>query len=227
MELIYPEIAARTRHIPHGMLRLTSGKMSSRTGKVVAAEDLIDEVRVLVREKIAGREFSPAEAEQISDTVAVGAIKYSILRASIGGDIVYDRESSISFEGDSGPYLQYAAVRAASILTKAKEAGIPALTSTQGSTKGSLAVPEKVGQIDRLICRFPEIAARAWQECAPQHVAGYLTTLASAFNSFYASQTIVNAADPLSPYYVALTDTFRKVLVDGLWILGIRVPEKM
>jgi arginyl-tRNA synthetase len=225
MELVYPEIAAKTEHVPHGMLRLTSGKMSSRTGTVIAAEELIGDIRDLVKKKIADRQFSPAETDEIADVVAVGAIKYSILRAAIGGDIVYDRESSVSFEGDSGPYLQYAAVRAASIREKAEKEGMSVKLTAAAAKK--LRLPERVGHLERLISRFPDVVERAWREYAPQHVAGYLIALAGAFNSFYASQTIIDQNDPLSPYYLALTDVFRRTLTDGLWVLGIKVPNKM
>ena len=219
LSLIDPNAGSKTMHIGHGMLRFASGKMSSRTGKVILAEKLLADVRNLVKEKISDRKFTSEETEEISDIIAVGAIKFSILRAAIGGDIIFDAGSSVSFEGDSGPYLQYATVRANSVLEKAgfndTEVGPPQI------------LPEKVGLLEKLILRFPDIAERAKNEYAPQHVANYLITLASAFNSFYANQVIVDPKNPLSPYYVFLTQKFVKTMTDGLWILGIKVPKKM
>lgn len=220
--LIAPKIAEKTRHISHGLMRFASGKMSSRKGNIVSAESLIDEIRDMVKEKMAGRELSLAETDEISDQVAIAAIKYTILRQAIGGDVIFDSATSISFEGDSGPYLQYSAVRAGAVLEKAEKEGIKPV---EKSAKEVL--PEKAGLLERLITRFPDIVERARAECAPQHVATYLINLAGAFNSFYGNQTVVDAKDPLSPYYVALTRAFLITMTDGLWLLGIKVPKKM
>ncbi len=221
LSLIDEKNGAKTKHIGHGMMRFASGKMSSRTGKVITAEDLLADIRELVAGKIVGRGFSAEETEEISSVIAVGAIKYSILRSSIGGDIIFDSAASISFEGDSGPYLQYSVVRANTVLNKAKQEGIKDFSNKDSK------VPEKVSSVERLISRFPDIVERAKDEYVPQLVANYLINLAGTFNSFYASQTIVNKGDPLSPYYVMLTKTFRDTMTKGLWLLGIKVPSKM
>ena len=218
--LIYPDIAKKTLHIPHGMLRFASGKMSSRKGNVISAESLVDEIREQVKVKIADRIFTEKEADEISDMIAVAAIKFSILRAAIGGDIIFDSASSISFEGDSGPYLQYSVVRANSILNKAREEGIANFSADSEFPK--IATP-----LEKLLIRFQDIAERAKNGYSPQHVANYLINLASAFNGFYASQIIVDRKSALSPYYVVLTKSFVKTMTDGLWILGIKVPPKM
>ncbi len=224
LTLIDDNVGSKTLHIGHGMMRFASGKMSSRTGKVVTAEALIEEIKEMVRTKIADRGFDAVEADEISDTVAIGAIKYTILRQAIGGDIIFDSAASISFEGDSGPYLQYAVVRANSVLEKAKQEGIEALDI---NGKNSSALPEKVVLLEKLLVRYADVLERAHNEQAPQHVAGYLVSLAGAFNSFYANQTITDKNNSLSPYYVALTKAFQLAMVDGLWVLGIKVPKKM
>jgi arginyl-tRNA synthetase len=217
--LIFPDIAQKTFHLPHGMLRLREGKMSSRTGNIITTETLIDQVKEKVLEKIQGREFSEEEKENIAEMVAIGAIKYSILRQAIGGDIVFDFEKSISFEGDSGPYLQYTAVRAKSVLEKAPSSKLQALSS----------VPENWDstEVERMLYRFPEIVERAGQEYAPHHLVTYLTELASAFNSFYGNNKIISEEDPTSSYKVALTESVYHVLKNGLHLLGIKVPERM
>ena len=221
-ELIRPEIASKTKHMSHGLMRFASGKMSSRTGNVISAEALIDDIKAMVMEKMIGREFSAIEADEISDMIAIAAIKYTILRQGIGGDVIFDSAKSISFEGDSGPYLQYSAVRAQSVLAKAeKEAG----SREKGAHK--IALPEKVGLLEQLIVRFPDIAERARQEYAPQHVANYLINLAGAFNAFYGNSVIVDVKEPLSPYRIELTRAFLKTMTDGLWLLGIKVPRRM
>jgi arginyl-tRNA synthetase len=227
LSLIDSNVGAKTMHIGHGMMRFQSGKMSSRTGNVITAEALIDDMKKLVIEKIAShdasaKEFSPEETDDISDQVAIAAIKYTILRQAIGGDVIFDSAKSISFEGDSGPYLQYSAVRAGAVLEKAKKEGIDIANKS-----AKIALPEKAGLLEKLIIRFPDIVARARAEYAPQHVATYLINFAGAFNSFYANETIVDAKDSLSPYRIALTDAFLKAMTNGLWLLGIKVPKKM
>lgn len=125
------QLAGRIKHLSHGMLRLPSGKMSSRKGEVITADTLIGRVSELVREKVKERAYTQAETNEIVELVGIAAIKYSILRQAIGGDIIFDFEKSISFEGDSGPYLQYAATRAQSVLLKAEKEGLcGSLTST-------------------------------------------------------------------------------------------------
>lgn len=216
LSMVAPSVAEKTTHLSHGMLRFASGKMSSRKGNIISAESLIDDVKKMVMDKMVGREFDAKEADEVADMVAVAAIKYSILRQGIGGDVIFDTDKSISFEGDSGPYLQYAAVRAQSVLAKAGD-------SEQKISK----VPDKVGLLERLVTRFPDIADRARLEYAPQHIAGYLINLAGAFNAFYAGNTIVDPKEPLSPYRIALTRAFLATMTEGLWLLGIKVPRKM
>ncbi|MDE2038233.1 MAG: arginine--tRNA ligase [Patescibacteria group bacterium] len=235
MSLIYPKIAERTEHISHGLMRFASGKMSSRKGNVISGEALIDEIKAMVKEKMAGRDMTDADADAVSDQVAIAAIKYTILRQSVGSDVIFDSAKSISFEGDSGPYLQYSAVRARSVLEKAqeqgerrkKEGGRSKEKGERSKEEKGVKLPEKAGLLEKLLVRFPDIAARARQEYAPQIVATYITELAAAFNSFYAAEVIIDPADPLSPYRIALTRSFLSVMSDGLWLLGIEVPKRM
>lgn len=215
---VMPEVAEKTKHIAHGMMRFADSKMSSRKGNVITGEALLERVKVMVQEKIAERDMSTEEKARVAEFVAVGAIKYSILRQAIGGDIIFDFEKSISFEGDSGPYLQYSYVRAKSVLEKAKDVGI----------KPSVEVrPQQIAEIERRLYRFPEVVARAREEYQPHHITTYLTELAGVFNSWYANGKIVDTSDTTSPYKLALTEAFSHVMKNGLWLLGIKVPEKM
>lgn len=221
LELMYPEIASRTEHIGHGMMRLTSGKMSSRKGNVVTGESLIEEIEAMVSEKVKDRELSETEKKEIVEAVALGAIKYSILKQSIGKDIVFDPEKSISFDGDSGPYLQYTYVRTRSILAKALEQGI------ESKITKSVASKQDISPMLRMLNTFPEIIERASDDNAPNYIATYLTELASAFNAYYAQNKIVDPKDETSPYKIALTEAVGWVLKNGLHLLGIHAPEKM
>lgn len=239
MELVYPDLAKKTRHVSHGMMLGPDGKkMSSRTGEVLPAEDLIAEVekRALSKIEESEKEFSPEEKREIAEAIAIGAIKYSILKQSPGKDIIFDIERSLSFEGDSGPYLQYTYTRASSVLEKAEEADIKILgyqdienivSEANKYRERSEQISMNVGAIERLLYRFPEIVERALLEYEPQHITTYLIDLAQAFNSFYGAERIVDPEDKTSPYKVALTKAISIILKNGLWLLGIKTPTKM
>ena len=218
LNLVFPELAKKTKHLSHGMLRLPTGKMSSRTGCVITGEAIISAVEAMVHKKIEDREMEIFEKNKVAEAVAVGAIKYSILRQAIGGDIIFDFDKSISFEGDSGPYLQYSLVRAKSVLNKVKEAHIEPFVGVK-----LLQIPTI---LERLLYRFPEIVARASAEYEPHYITTYLTQLAGAFNSWYAKNQIIGSGEA-EPYRLALTSSFATVMKNGLYLLGIPVPSTM
>ncbi|MFM2357595.1 MAG: hypothetical protein RJA61_332 [Candidatus Parcubacteria bacterium] len=219
LKQIFPDLAEKTVHKSHGMLRLPSGKMSSRKGNVITGEDLISQVEDLVKEKIADRDLDEDIKKEIAEQVAVGAIKYSILRQSIGRNIIFDFEKSLSFEGDSGPYLQYAHTRANAVLLKAKDVGMAVKTDVPTEWNTSV--------LERMLSRFSDVVERAGEEYAPQYIVTYLTELASVFNAWYAQEKIVDESNPASPYKLALTSAFKVVMKNGLTILGIKTPERM
>lgn len=218
MKNIDTTIASKMKHIGHGILRPSTGKMSSRKGNVVSATDLIQEFKDLVDEKMKDRDFPKEEKEKISEMIAIAGIKYMILRQAPGGDVIYDPHKAISFEGDSGPYLQYATVRAKTVLKKASDMGID---------KDIKYIPESATVFEKKLLRFPEILERARHEYAPQFITSYLTDLAGEFNSYYANNQIIDKDNKECAYRVALTKAFVDVMVNGLWILGIKVPERM
>jgi arginyl-tRNA synthetase len=201
-------------------MRLPTGKMSSRTGDVLAAEDVIDDVKAKALEKIADRDLADSEKEDVAEKVAIAAIKYSVLKQTPGKDIVFDLEKSLSFEGDSGPYLLYTLLRTKSLIKKAEELNIPLAEVTQ---------PEgwEITELEKKLYRFKELIIYSYEELAPQHLVTYLTEIASLFNSFYGAGKIVDAEDVTSPYKVGITEAVNVVLSNGLDILGIKVPEKM
>lgn len=202
---VFGELKGKLKHLSHGQLRLPTGKMSSRTGDVITAESLIE----TVKEKTKGDE-----------DIAIGAIKYMILRQSIGNDIIFDIEKSVSTEGDSGVYLQYAYARTTSLLEKAKTQGL-----SSENYQGESLVRE-THEVEKLLYRFPEIVEYAGEEYAPNYITTYLTELAGAFNNFYAHEQVISD-DPESAYRLAIVEAFRTVMKNGLTILGIPTPERM
>ncbi|HUC88766.1 MAG TPA: arginine--tRNA ligase [Candidatus Paceibacterota bacterium] len=217
ISIIYPDLESKMLHITHGMMRFASGKMSSRKGNVVTGESLIQDSMDVVREKLTGRDISEKDEENIAKIVGVSALKYSILKSSLGSDIVYDFDKSISFEGDSGPYLQYTAVRAKSILNKAKGSNFIKTGK----------IPEQITNLERLLYQFPEVVKSSYNSLEPHYIATYLTELASAFNTFYGNTIILDKNNKYIAYHLELVKSFYQTMKNGLWLLGIETPEKM
>lgn len=219
---VIPEMVGKYKHVTFGMMQLAGGKMSSRKGNIITGESLIEDMRQQALLKMEGRDLGDAR-QGVADAVAVAAIKYSILKQARGKNIIFDPGQSLSFEGDSGPYLQYSLVRARAILRKAQTEGIKPET---GNLKPG-TLPSDVSVLERLLYRFPEVIERSTEEYEPHHTVTFLTELASAFNSWYAQGKIVDSADPTSAYKVTLVRAFATTMKNGLWVLGMRAPEAM
>ncbi len=193
-------------HVAHGLYRFPEGKMSTREGKVIWLEEILDEVV-----KRAG-EFN--EDKKVAEAVGIGAIKYNDLKRDSQLDIIFDWDEILNLKGNSGPYLQYTYARTQSILAKARKLEV----------RGEKL--DKTNSIERLLYRFPEVVERAALEYAPHYVCTYLYELASIFNAYYAENKIVSD-EANSPYRVALTAAVGQILHNGLKLLGIATPEKM
>ena len=131
---------------------------------------------------------------------------------------MFDKEKALSFEGDSGPYLQYTYARILSVLEKAAAASV--LPSTE-------VIYPPISDVELLLYQFDEVIASAMQERAPHKVTGFLTELAGAFNSFYANEKIADGSDQYAPYKAAIAKAVAITLKNGLWVLGIEAPERM
>jgi len=210
LEQFNPEITSKTKHITHGMMRFAEGKMSSRKGNVISGESLLEELETAATERL--REGVP---EGVATQIAVAAIKYSVLKQSPGKDIIFDPEQSLSFEGDSGPYLQYTYARTQSLLRKAAEAGVDLV-------KDETAELELV---DRILMHYPEAVEHAQHEEAPQYIAGYAIELAREFNSWYGRERILDGNNPGSA--LSRVHAVGVVLKSALHLLGVQAPDKM
>lgn len=214
---IFPETVTKLLvHIPTGFLTLTTGKMSSRTGNVLTGESLFVEMEEAATERLSDIDVENRGA--VSEAVAVAALKYQILKHNVGSNIVFDKEKALSFEGDSGPYLQYTYARIKSVLSKAKDAGVQPSFAT---------IPLQPYLIEKTIYRFEEVVAEAVLEQAPQKVVGYLTELAGAFNTFYAHEKIADPTDEFAPYKCLLAQAVATTLKNGLFILAIKAPDRL
>lgn len=218
MGFVYPELAEKTEHIGHGMVRLSTGKMSSRTGDVIAALDFIAEITEAAKEKM--KETGGEASEALARDIAIAAIKYATLKGSIYQDAVFNKEQALSFEGASGPYLQYTHARIASVLDKARKAGVNEEVSADN-------IPAEPYEVERILYRFPEVVEQAFAEREPHQVVTFLTDLAAAFNSFYAKEIIADPSDQHAPYKALISAAVKRTIQNGLWLLAIKAPEKM
>lgn len=210
-----PETRGKYMNITHGMMLLESGKMSSRKGNTVTGESLLSEMEAASWERI--RDSEATYKEEVAKQVAIAALKYGVLKQSLGRNIIFNKEVWLSLEGDSGPYLQYAQVRAASILRKAASEGIEA---DAHGPRGEVSL------LERLLVRFPEVVEHAATLYEPHHIAQYLTELAGAFNSWYATGRVLDGTDQ-APFKLALVEAVGQTLKNGLYLLGIKAPEEM
>lgn len=207
MEQFAPEQAHATTHIAHGMVRLSSGKMSSRTGKVLRALDVLEAVEQAASET----------SKDNAHVVALAALKYAFLKNRVGGDIAFDITESVSLEGNSGPYLQYAHARARSILAKvdSQQSTLEAVTSIED---GERALLRKLG-------KWAETVDRSVADLMPHHICTYLYELAQIFNRFYEQNRVID--DPRQPERTALVTKYADTLKNGLELLGIHAPDRM
>lgn len=198
-------LSDKTVHLWHGFVTLSSGKMSSRKGEIVSALSLLDKV-----ENEATKLYADA-----TGSVHLAAVKYGFLKHRLGSDIVYDVEESISLEGNSGPYLQYAYARACSILSK-KAAGAKDLEIILEEAERSLA--RKIGE-------YPEVIERAAAEFLPNHITGYLYELAQNFNRFYEKNRVIGS--DREALRLQLVEAYAKVLKSGLDLLNVEAPARI
>jgi arginyl-tRNA synthetase len=215
-ELLFPETKGKQLHVPYGWVRLKEGKMSSRTGKVVLGESLLDDAK---NEILKSYKIDDKTAEEI----AVGAVKYSFLKVGREQDIAYDLKESISLEGNSGPYIQYTFARCQSVLAKAKEDKNQSVKDIE-----SLKLePEEFSVLQKFI-HFPEVIEEAAEKYSPNLLCNYLYDLAKKYNTFYNAKRVLGLDNrDLEKFRLSLTKTTGQILKTGLKLLGIEAPEKM
>ena len=218
MKQLYPELGNKTIHVPHGVMKLTTGKMSSRTGKVVTGEGLLNELRDVVIQKMGERDIK--NKDKVSDSVAVAALKYTVLRQQVGGDIVYDPEKMTNLEGATGPFVQYSYARASSILKKFEVKSEPDKPCEPTNLEDSELA------LMRWLYRYPEVIEEAGRALAPHMLVTYVTELSARFNSFYQSCR-VEEDGVVNQFRYELTEAVANVIRSGLGVLGIVAPEEM
>ena len=205
IEQFEPELVKRSVHLTHGNLKLAGGKkMSSRKGTVLLALDVLG----------AAREAQEKQHDEANESTVLGAVKYAFLQNRVGGDIVYEPETSVSLQGNSGPYLQYAHARARSIIAK---------SALQPFRPNSLTESERM--LVQKLSQSAETVERAAQDLMPHLVCTYLYELAQSFNRFYESSRIIGDEREAERLYLA--NRYAETLAYGLGLLGISAPERL
>ena len=208
------------KHLSYGIVALPEGRMKSREGNVVNADDLIETVTRLADKESVDRNknIDGDELEHRSRKIALAAIKYTLLKPNIFNDMVFDPKKSISFDGDTGPYLLYSYARASSILKKVE-------TESKNQPKDIKKIDDSEHELVKKISNFHEIMKRAADELNPSIVAHYSYDLAQTFNEFYHACPVINSDN--EDIRIKLVEAFRVVLRKSLYLLGIDVLEKM
>ncbi len=210
-ELIYPDLIGKIKHVGFGMINLTSGKMSSRSGRIIDAISLIHLVEEEIKHKFG------LEDNELVEKIALASIKYSFLRSDIYQNISFDIEKSISKEGDSGPYLLYTYVRCQSILKQAK--------ITDG-VEYPPPNPQEYALLRKLV-QFTDVIEEAALSYSPHPIANYLFELTQLYNYFYQKHSVLNAEMKMKELRLMLTQTVATTVKHGLYLLGIETVERM
>lgn len=219
--------ADRIYHMSYGMVELPEGKMKSREGTVVDADDLMEDMLQnaisisMELGKLQG--LSKEEAAQVHETIALGALKYFILKVEPRKTMLFNPQESIDFNGNTGPFIQYTHARICSVLRKAQEQNIQIPSNLPIITCNDREI-----ELIKCIANYSEIIEIAAKEHAPSHIANYLYDLVKLFNQFYHDCSILNEeSQQIKEFRIALSQQVSNIIKSGMDLLGIDVPERM
>ena len=217
--------AKSMEHIPYGLFIFESGKMSTRKGQVIKLKDLLDEAVSKTLEIIHEKSPHLDSKEEVAEQVGIGAVIFNQLYNSRIKDVVFSWERMLNFEGETGPYVQYAHARTCSVLEKAGYT--PSFSSKEALSIDSAGMTDDESfDVLRLLYDFPDRIAEAADKYEPFIISRFLIALAQAFNKFYNTHTILSG-DENQAGRLALVSAVRIVLENGLKLLGISAPKKM
>ena len=216
-------------HLSYGMVNLPEGKMKSREGTVVDADDLINSLRDGALEEIAtkGREEAVGNPNEVAESIALGALHYYLLQTTPTKDMLFNPKESLSFNGNTGPYLQYMGARICSILKKAEEKGVSVAKGTDGA---ELLSHETEWELIKILGEYPKTVVKAAQDLDPSQVATYLYNVAKSFSRFYHDCPALGIAQEnpqLASARLALIQATRIVLKKGLNLILVPFLETM
>jgi len=217
-------------HLNYGMVDLPSGKMKSREGTVVDADELMLEMYTTAKEltqqlgKIEG--FTTEEAEMLFRTIGMGALKYFILKVDPDKKMLFNPAESVDFNGNTGPFIQYTYARIRSVIRKAE--AMPEFAAVESSRNFPAELPQKEKELIKIILRFPEVVAEAGKRYSPAIIANYAYELVKAYNQFYHEHPIIDKSHvPTSEFRLLLSVQCSRVIKSATGLLGISMPERM
>ena len=221
--------ADRLRHIGFGLISLEEGKLSTREGRVLLLEDVINDAVSLALEEVRKRQqYSDGDAAEIAQIVGIAALKYSIIKISSEKDIRFSLREAVKFDGNTAAYLQYTCVRAKNILRKAKEDGLQPAANTGLLLPADYPFDSEEKKLILLLGQFPGVVEHSARNLSPYIIGDYLFKLALQFSSFYDTSPVLKAESQKSRglrlQIVKATET---AIQNGLFLLGIDVPQKM
>ncbi|MBU3940335.1 MAG: arginine--tRNA ligase [Nanoarchaeota archaeon] len=219
-ELTKSKLANKSMHLIYGLVMLPEGKMSSREGNVILYEDLIQNMFKIAEKQIKSRhkKISKKELEKRKQQIAFAALKFSMLNRENNKQIIFDWNKALKFEGETGPYIQYAHARINSILKRSK--------IKPKADFNLLKTPEEINLIKSLRA-FPEIVEEASKHYKASLVANYSLKLAQSFSEFYEKNQVIKAEENLKNARLNLIKAVKQVLKNSLFLLGIEAPEEM
>ena len=211
-------------HLSYGLVELPSGRMKTREGNVVDADDIIEELKKVAREKTEElgkvKDFNPGELNELYDVIAMGALKFFLLRVDPKRRMVFNPEESIDFHGFTGPFVQYSYARIRSMLRKERAAG--------GEPPPATGLLPKEKQLIVLLEQYPSMIEQALQEHNPSVLAIYSYEVAKTFSSFYTDHSVLSAeSEEKKQLRLQISELTANVISSAMALLGIKVPERM
>ena len=236
LELLGRDYAKNYKHLGFGLISLPEGKLSTREGRVVFLEDVINEMINAAKHELEAMghhahemsahrvsrtmDYTKKDKMEIAKTVGIGSLKFEVLRITPEKNITFDPKKAVSFQGDTGAYVQYTCVRAKSVLDKAG-GKIP-------KVKSGIAFNAEETKVSKLLAQFPLVLKNSCKAMQPHQLCDYLLRLSAEFNAFYHAHSVLKAdSEGEKAKRLALVKATANVLEKGLGILGISVPEKM
>ena len=214
-------------HFSYGMVELPDGKMKSREGTVVDADDLMDEMvataRAIAEEQGKGKDMPAEEAAEVARRVGLGSLKYFILKVDPRKNMTFNPKESIDFNGNTGSFIQYTYARIRSLLRKAEELGI-----ALPATFAGLTISTKEQELIAKVAEYADVVEEAARTYSPAVIANYVYDLVKEYNQFYHEFSILKEEnEELRAFRIALSEVVARTIAAGFSLLGIEMPERM
>lgn len=214
-------------HVPFGMVRLEEGTMSTRHGRVVFLEDVLNGAIEKTREIIEEKNPNIENLEEITSQVGIGAVVFNELSNNRIKDYTFKWDQILNFDGETGPYVQYTHARCASLLRKAGEDIVAKAQDPKNVDFALLAKSDSAYELTKLIYAFPGVVEQAGEKCEPSIITRHIIDIAQCFNKFYHDEHIIVDDEVEKTSKIALVIATKRVIATGIGLLGMKAPERM